>query len=231
MGNPQGDEALAQELVGSELAAYVGLTVPEFAVLTVADLQIETVSGRPLNFGPAFISQALDQPYPADSEGTCLKRLRSKEDLALLIAFDTWVRNADRCPPPDHLVPEPNRDNLMFRSTSGWFDLIAFDHTHCFAEADLETEMADERFVTDTGVYGAFPEFLPYVDESSLRLACAKIVGVDGDTVMEIIASVPTQWGPSAAVRERWAQQIINRAQQVENYVISSLVGQGQLGV
>ena len=231
MGNRQGDESLACELVGSELAALAGLTVPAFAVVELQDLEIETISGRRLHMGPAFLSQAQEKVITGDPEGSCLVRLRNRSDLALMIAFDTWVRNPDRCPPPNHLIPAPSRDNVMFRSIGGWFELLAFDHTHCFTETDLETELAGTYFVEDPGVYGACPEFLPHVDEAGLRSACKNIASIDEGQVMAIIAAVPHPWGPTQAVRERWTQQIINRAARVEEIVISTIVNQGQLGL
>lgn len=231
MGNSQGDESLACELVGSELAVLVGLTVPPFAVVELQDLGIETISGRRLTMGPAFLSQAQEKTITGDPAGSCLPRLRGRGDLALMIAFDTWVRNPDRCPPPGHLIPDPNRDNVMFRSVDGWFELLAFDHTHCFTETDLETELEGTYFVDDNGVYGAFPEFMPYIGEAGLRSACNTIAGIDEEQVMAIIAAVPHRWGPSQAVRDRWVQQIINRAARVEEIVIPTLVNQGQLGL
>lgn len=231
MGNRQGDESLACELVGSELASLVGLSVPPFAVIDLQDLEINTLSGRLLGMGPAFISKDQGKVITADAEGSCLRRLRKRSDISLLIAFDTWVRNPDRCPPPDHVDQTLNRDNLMFRKGRGWYELMAFDHTHCFMVAELETDLQGDHFVEDSGVYGAFPEFRPYIDEASLRAACAAIASIDEAQVLEIIAAVPHPWGPTQAVRERWAQQIINRAARVEEYVISALVPQGQLGV
>lgn len=230
MGNQQGNEALASEFVGSELAARVGLFVPPFAVVDVAGLQIQTRSGRILAAGPAFISKAIEQVVTADPDGTYLRRLRRRTDLSLLIAFDTWVRNADRCPPPGHLVPEPNRDNLLFRSVGGWWELVAFDHTHCFVLEDLASGLESCIFVEDTGIYGAFPEFWPYIDEDGLRMACRAIAAIDEAEVVEIIAAVPQAWGPSQAVRELWAQRIINRAARVEEFVLAGMVAQGQMG-
>ncbi|WP_018075338.1 HipA family kinase [Novosphingobium nitrogenifigens] len=191
MGNKQGNESLACELVGSELAALVGLNVPPFAIIDLQDLEIETINGRRLAMGPAFLSKAQEKVITGDPEGSCLGRLRNRGDLSLIIAFDTWVRNPDRCPPPDHVIPGPNRDNVMFRSAGGWFELLAFDHTHCFTETDLETDLQGTYFVDDPGVYGALPEFLPYVDEAGLRSACKTIAGIDGAQVMAIVAAVP----------------------------------------
>ncbi len=225
MGNPQGNECLAQELVGSELAAALGLRVPPFAIVEVADLEIPMINGGTVGFGPAFISKAL-QGSPSDGAGTFLRRLVNEEDIALLVAFDTWVRNLDRCPPTDYLDPTPKWDNLFFTPIRRSFEMIVFDHTHCFAEADLETELAGNHFVEDARIFGAFPEFLPFLTEERLRSAAERIAHVDADAIIAIIQAVPVQWGPSSVTRARWAEQIFNRAARIEEYLFASLVPQ-----
>lgn len=228
MGNPQGNESLALELVGSELAAALGLKVPSFAVVDVVAIEIPMIRGGTIQFGPAFISRALTGS-PGDQAGTFLPRLINREDIPLLVAFDTWTRNIDRCPPPDYLDPTPKWDNILFVPVKSRFQMIAFDHTHCFVEGELEQGLAENHFAEDQRIYGAFPEFLPYLSEPGLRDACSKISRVDAGMVEEIIGSVPAAWGPTAAVRRRWVEQIINRAGRVEEHLLSTLIPQLQI--
>lgn len=230
MGNPQGNESLALELVGSELAAHLGLTVPPFAIVEVAGLRIEMINGHAIDFGPAFISKALTGA-PSDAGGTFLKRLANIQDVALLVAFDTWVRNIDRCPPPDYLDPTPKWDNLFFTPLKRRFKMVVFDHTHCFVEEDLDAGLAGDQFVCDPQIYGAFPEFLPMLTERALRQACQLITRVDVGTIMEIIAAVPVSWGPGLGTRQRWAELIFERGKRVEEYLFARLVPQMQMGV
>lgn len=230
MGNPQGNESLALELVGTELAALIGLKVPPFAIVHVADLPIEMINGRIMQPGPAFASKAL-RGAPSDATGIFLRKLANPQDVALLVAFDTWVRNVDRCPPPDYLDPTPKWDNLFFTPFKRRFEMVVFDHTHCFVEEDLDAGLAGPGFVEDQRIYGAFPEFLPMLDERSLRQACHQITRVDAETVMAIIASVPLGWGPTNGIRTRWAELLIERAKRVEDYLFAGLVPQLQMGV
>ena len=230
MGNPAGNESLAQELVGSELASAIGLRVPPFAIVDIADIEIALDSGRILDFGPAFVSSEL-VGHPAAPGITFIKKLINQEHIPLLVAFDTWIRNADRCPPSDALDPTPNWDNLFFRPIRGRFEMVVFDHTHCFVEVDLETELEGTDFVEDDRVYGAFPEFAPFLNEDNLKAACSLIAKIDGAVVREIVHSIPRQWGPTTFVRERWINQIVARSGRIEEYVLRRLVDQGQLRV
>lgn len=230
MGNPQGNESLALELVGTELAAAIGLRVPQFAIVEIAGLQIPMARGGVLDFGPAFISREL-RGQTSDGSDTFPRRLTNPNDMSLLVIFDTWVRNIDRCPPEDYLDPTPKRDNLFFTLKGRKFEMVAFDHTHCFVEEELEAGLTGAHFVEDDRVYGVFPEFRPYLSERLLRRAIAALAQIDLPTIREIVGSIPHAWGPSAQVRKLWAEQIFERGQRVEEYVFARLVPQLQMRV
>jgi hypothetical protein len=230
MGNPQGNESLASELVGSELAAMVGLKVPPFAIVEVADLPIQMSNGHYIDRGPAFISQAL-KGSTGDSEGTFLSRLANPEDIPLLVALDTWIRNMDRCPPEDYLDPTPKWDNIFFAPNGRRFDMIVFDHTHCFVEGTLGDGLAGSSFVDDTRVFGLFPQFEGFLTEENLREACANIAAVDENAIRAVVHSIPEKWGPTQSLRDRWAELIIQRGQRLTDYLTDALIRQQQIGV
>ena len=230
MGNPAGNESLAQELVGSELACAMGLRVPVFAVINVEDIDIQMESAGPIAFGPAFISRELRGSTSA-GEDTFVRRLTNPEDIARLVVFDTWVRNLDRCPPADYLDPRPNRDNLFFTPVRRKFEMVVFDHTHCFVEEDLESGLAGAHFVGDDRVYGAFPEFKDFLTARALRNALADLARIDGSVIREIVRAVPQPWGPTTAVRDRWIEQLMGRQQRVGDYVFNRLVPQIEMKV
>lgn len=228
MGNPQGNESLAIELVGSELAALIGLKVPPFAIVAISGIQIEMINGHPIKFGPAFVSKAL-QGSPSDAHGTFLAHLANPEHIPMLVVFDTWIRNIDRCPPSDYLDPTPKWDNLFFAPYKRRFEMVVFDHTHCFVEGTLEDGLAGNQFVEDQRIYGLFPEFVPMLSEEPLLRACELIARVDVSTIKTIIASVPTHWGPSPGTRDRWADLIFERGQRLKDCVSSHLLPQLQV--
>lgn len=228
MGNPAGNESLASELVGSELAALLGLTVPPFAIVDVGALEIPFEGGGQADAGPAFISRELIG-VTADGTDTFLRKLIRPLDVALMVVFDTWVRNLDRCPPADYFDPEPRRDNLFFTPVRQRFNLVALDHSHCFAEEGLEIGLGHDQFVEDTGIYGLFPEFEPYLTGKLVQQAVEALRAVDQADVHAIVASVPVPWGPGAGLRQLWCDKIMARRDVVADHISDKLVPQGEL--
>ena len=111
--------------------------------------------------GPAFVSRVL--PGSTGSEdGSILKNLAAPGDISRLVMFDTWIRNADRWPPEDGIMAEPNFENLFFTPNGQKFEIIALDHSHCFVEIALDDELADPVVAFDERVYGLFPSFTAY---------------------------------------------------------------------
>jgi hypothetical protein len=230
MGNPAGNESLSCELVGSELAAEIGLSVPPFAILDLQGIEITRSDGHVVQFGPAFVSKELTG-MTSDAGDVFLSRLINPTHVPRLVVFDTWVRNFDRCPPIGYFDPTPRRDNLLFSPNGRKFELVALDHTHCFIETDLETDLAGSHFVDDDGLYGLFPEFGPFVTEPAVRDAIEALRAVGDVAIEEIIESVPHEWGPDAGTRQRWRDALRERRDRVADHIMEKLVNQGQLGL
>ena len=227
MGNPAGNIALASELVAGELAACIGLRVPEFAVVNVTDLDIPMQGHGPVHRGPAFISRTIDG-FPSDGTDAFVSRLDRPGDIAKLVLFDSWTRNADRYPPID-AWGEPNRDNLFFTAIARRFGIVALDHSHAFVEGDLETEIGLQAVREDARVYGLFPEFCPYVAEGDVLAAAHQIGHIDAALVREIVGSIPMAWGPSAGARLAWVDTILARAAVVSQSLPDLLLQQMRL--
>lgn len=230
MGNPAGTESLALELVGCELASALGLEVPPFAIVDLAGITITTINGINLLPGPAFLS-AMAKGQPGDPSDVLMKRLANPEHVCLLIAFDTWIRNFDRCPPSDYLDPSPKWDNLFFAFAGKRFRLTVIDHTHAFTEDELEYALQGTQFEDDSRVFGAFPQFQRFVTEKRLRNASAAIRAIDATAIEQIMASIPLPWGPTAALRQRWCEALLARGQRVEEYLVNGLIAQQVLDV
>lgn len=227
MGNPAGNIALASELVAGELAACIGLRIPEFAVVDVVDLEIPMMGHPPMHWGPAFISRTIDG-FPSDGTDNFVSRLDRPGDVAKLVFFDTWIRNSDRFPPPGGWG-EPNRDNLFFTAVARRFGIVALDHSHAFVEGDLETEIGLPAVREDARVYGLFPEFHPYITEGAVLAAADQIGHIDAAVVGKIVASVPIPWGPSPGARLAWVETILARAAMVSCLLPNLLLRQMRL--
>jgi hypothetical protein len=230
MGNPAGNQSLAMELVGAELASQLGLFVPDFAVLELTEIKVPMEDHGPMSFGPAFVSREM-KCIPSDGGPHLVSRLSDSNELALLVMFDTWIRNLDRCPPPGYLDPGPRFDNLCFTPDGARLKLMVIDHSHCFVEGVLEDEIGTQEFNDDRRIYGNFTEFNPYINEQTLNRAAAKMASIDAGTITEIVNSVPLAWGPTKGTRDVWVDQIVARQARVPKVVIEQLVSQGQLDV
>lgn len=225
MGNPQGDECLAFELIGTRLARLSGLFVPDYGVVQHEFLELVRISGHPVQEGPAFVSRAL--PGGTGGGDAFLAKVVNEFDIPLLVAFDTWLANADRCPPDGAFDPTPNWDNIFFVPLErGGYQLTVFDHTHCFAEATLADALRDHQYEQDCRIFGAFPEFGSRLTEDAIRKACQSIRAIDVDAIKAVVDDVPNQWGVSLNARREWFEQINNRRSLLERILMDGLIPQ-----
>lgn len=214
MGNRQGPHALACDLVGSALADWFGLNVPEFAILRLAEVDCYPLPrGARTQPGPAFISKAIAGRTWGRSLGE-LERLVNPADITRLVVFDNWVRNCDRYP-PDLGARRPNLANVFLADTDqpDRSRLYAIDHTHCFdSTPELSARLADIGRVKDDRVFGLFPEFEPFIDPAELALCREKLRTVTVALAQGIIASVPPEWEVVDAARAALVELIVRRA-------------------
>jgi hypothetical protein len=223
IGNPQGDFTLASELVSAELGTWFGLKIPPFAVVSRCDINIPIGFSNQKFRPPLFFSMEIDGA-PRDGGDTFLKRLFAPMDVAKLVVFDTWIRNADR-----HLDGTDNSDNLLYaRSGSGRkYDIVPIDHSHCFINADLEAELpADEAMMADERVYGFFPEFGHFITNINVSLAVEKLATLDPGFVDECVNSVPREWGLGQQHKKDLADLICQRAKFVAETLPARLVNE-----
>jgi len=105
---------LENEFICAQLAAEVGLSVPE--------CRVEQIGERAW-----FISHYINSELFTYSK---LQRCRNIADIPLLLLFDLWVCNPDRSP-----------SNLLLSPTSdppGTYEFIVIDHSHAlFGETDV----------------------------------------------------------------------------------------------
>lgn len=228
LGNPQGDECLAFELVGTRLAKRCGLFVPDFAVVEHNLLEIRRFDGELVPHGQVFLSRALPG-NPGGGSAAFLPNLLNPDDVPLLVAFDTWVANTDRFPPKEYFHQDPNWDNIFFVPIAGRFQLTVFDHTHCFAEADLEAALANERYQRDKRVYGAFPEFVEFCSEDGIRRSTGLIRDLKEEEIRAVVSAIPKEWGMGGALVAAWADQVCARREIIEDCILDALFAQTRL--
>lgn len=229
IGNPAGTDSLANELVAAELARWLGLEIPDFAVVDLQGITIDLAKGGQLASGPAFISRQIES-VPFDGTDTMLGKLRDQKQVSQFVVFDTWIRNGDRHHPDENLG-QVNRDNLFFTPSGRNYNMVAIDHSHCFVEGSLETDLGDDGVIADDAVYGLFPEFVPFVDPAAIAETAARLRTIDTAVAREIVASIPPEWGPTTQLRNRWADVICRRAEHVSRLMEATFVEQPRLGI
>lgn len=221
-GNPAGPMSLVAELVAGELAAWIGLEIPQFAIIQLAGIDVPMIGYGPMQQGPAFISREMDG-FGGNGGPDFLHKIANPEDVAKLVVFDTWIRNADRCHPDPDNYP-PNYDNLFFTPHGQKYDLVALDHSQGFVESGLEAALSDPYVIDDDDVYGYFPEFAELINYDTVSAAVGRLRQIDTALVQEIIDSIPAAWAISAAGRTALRQVIVERADRVAGYLPAKLL-------
>ncbi|WP_328824813.1 HipA family kinase [Mesorhizobium neociceri] len=222
LGNPMGAAALISELVAAELATWFGLKIPPFAIIRQMSIDIIMPKNGVAMLPPLFFSYAVDGT-PRDGQDTFPSRLRDPGDIARLVVFDTWIRNWDR-----FLDGEANSENLLYVRTPGGrkYDLVPIDHSNCFIgdDVDFPTGPAPADWVTDPKVYGKFPEFDSYIDARSVTQATHKLAQLQRNFVVEVVNSVPAEWGLGLNAAKSLVDLICDRAGFVMNTISARLV-------
>ena len=107
-------------------------------------------------------------------------------------------------------------------SLAHWFGLPTFDF------AILELDELDKFFlhdnrIQDEGIYGLFPEFIPFVKTKELRAATSRLRELDVETISDIMADIPSAWLVSAETREALSELILQRARYTADTVVDRI--------
>lgn len=217
MGNRQGPHALACELVGTQLAKWLGLPTFDFAILTIDSVldEIPFKRGGKAASGPAFVTRAVENQSWGGSEKE-LKRLVNPEAIARLVVFDTWTLNADRYP-PDLSTRRQNLDNVFLEKQlgppKGKLRLIAMDHSHCFTSGgELSRKLAHVGQVKDERIYGLFPAFRQFVHQDGVDSALERLCQFSQADALEIMQTIPNEWEVNSQAISAWVEFLCQRA-------------------
>lgn len=214
LGNPEGPHALACELVGTLLAEWLGLPTLEHAIVQVTeDDEIPLTGGRVASSGPAFITRA-ENGFTWGGDEDTLRRIRNPQDLSLLVALDTWIRNCDRFRPEPN--PRVNRDNVFLawkKEPERGLVLKAIDHTHAFTcGREITRRLGNLDEIRDTTIFGCFPEFVRFLDPAHVVSAIERLGQMSLANAIQVVEQVPNEWQVEATAREAWADFIAGRA-------------------
>jgi hypothetical protein len=190
--NPQHIRVLANEMLGTKIAGYLGLRVPQVEVVEVhpelieltADLVIQLGMGRtPCRAGKQFGSR-----YPGDPAKTNvfdflpdeqLSQVENLADFAGMFVFDKWTCNTNGRQAVFFLEPGRSRYQAMI-----------IDQGFCFNAGEWNFPDAPLRGLYNRhSVYRhvtGIDSFEPWLNRMEERLSCAQLG--------EIAGSIPPEW-------------------------------------
>jgi len=190
--NPQHIRVLANEMLGTKIAAYLGLRVPQIEVVEVhpelieltAELVIQLGMGRtPCRAGKQFGSR-----YPGDPAQTNvfdflpdeqLSQVENLADFAGMFVFDKWTCNTNGRQAVFFLEPGRSRYQAMI-----------IDQGFCFNAGEWNFPDAPLRGLYNRhSVYRhvtGIDSFEPWLNRMEERLGCAQLG--------EMAGSIPPEW-------------------------------------
>jgi hypothetical protein len=240
IGNPEGVHTLACEFVGTQLAAWLGLSVLEFHIIEVDDVveiwffnAAGELEGSALP-GPAFITRR-EQGDSWSGEERQLRQVVNPEDISRLVVLDTWTLNCDRHGPREKdasAQPRINRQNVFLseEAPAGKFCLKAIDHTHCFTCGwPLTTGLHSLDKIRDARVFGRFPEFVSFLDRDVVRDTLGRLQQIERAVIASMMQSIPPAWEVRREVQEAWIELIFRRAMFVADTLEDKLWPQAEL--
>jgi hypothetical protein len=221
LGGKGGPHPLACELVGTALAARIGLRTLDYGLIEVRDELRPTLgNGKPAEVGPAFITRA-ESGNKWGGSASELRHLANPNDVAGMVVFDTWTQNCDRYFPREGQSPRLNLDNVFLSRDGGpgtYPVLKPIDHGCCFT-CDRELTPRNLSNVMDETVYGWFPGFTGRVRREDALPFVGRVESITRAEVEHAIACIPAAWKVEAAARTAWADWILARGARIRRIV------------
>lgn len=219
--NPQGSRILANELLGTRLAARLGLPVPPAAVVEVRseliahtdDLVIQLGRGRaPCEAGLQFGSRFPGAPsevavydfLPEDQ----LRKVANLEDFCGVFVFDKWTCNTN------------GRQAVFFRDKgAAHYRALMIDQGFCFNAGEWNFPDAPLR-----GLYARHRVYESVHGMEAFEKWIARIESKMTEAVLdEAYREIPPQWYEyETGELERLLEQLLQRRKRVRELVISS---------
>jgi hypothetical protein len=226
----EGPHILACELVGTRLAALMGLPVLDWVLLTYSGQpEIVLKSGAKAQAGTAWLTRRVDG-LPWGGHEDDLKYLANPGDLAKLVLLDHWTRNCDRYRPQPRRV---NRNNVFFMregAPEGRFILMAMDHTHIFTcGGALAPDLARIATIRDETAFGLFPEFEPHLTRLDAVAAVEAMGAIPDATIRSVVESIPADWKVDAPTKTALVDFLLQRRAWLFKEFVSRLFPQGEL--
>ena len=218
--NPQHLHILANEMLGTRLAAAVGLTVPTTDVVAVSQTLVDHTSdmlfelgqghreryAAGLQFGSKFVGGLMpgaSVDYLPDQQ---LTEVSNPEEFAGILAFDKWTCNCD------------GRQAVFTRRLrQGKYTATFIDQGFCFNAGEWTFPDAPLR-----GIYARNRVYSRVTGWDSFQPWLHRIEEMSPETLWEIAETVPLEWyGGNTAAIKRLLATLRQRSERVRELITS----------
>jgi hypothetical protein len=219
--NPQGARILANELLGTRLAARLGLPVPEVGLVQVGkelianteDLVMQVGRGRApctagVQFGSMYPGRSPDETVVFDFlPEEQLRAVANLGDFCGMLVFDKWTCNTN------------GRQAIFFREkSSGSYRAQMIDQGFCFNAGEWNFPDAPLR-----GIYARHRVYEGVRGIESFEKWLARVEAIRDEEVGEIADEIPPEWfGGQYDAVEKLIAQLLRRRRLVRELVVSA---------
>lgn len=217
INNPEGEQVLACDWFGTQLARRFGLQTFDVAMIELTD--IDEIPLDENTFAQPGVSFVTRKESGSTMDGRkALASIENPEDIPRIIVFDTWVRNCDRHAPGMGRDGQAriNMDNLFLSEEGagkGKFILKAIDHGHIFTcGRRINRNLAFIENTREEKLYGLFPFFRDFVTVETLAQAATDLRNVRSSMWADLLRSIPDEWSISDEARLAIDRFLLERA-------------------
>ncbi len=219
--NPQGTRILVNELLGTRLAARMGVSVAGAAVVEVRSQMVELTEDLVVQLGrgrvPCVAGLEFGSQYPGHPATTAvydflpdeqLRRVENLPDFCGIFVFDKWTCNTN------------GRQAIFLRARDGErYRAVMIDHGFCFNASEWNFPDAPLRGIyARSAVYEeahGWEAFEPWIERVEKRM--------DENVLDEVAREIPPEWyNFDQDALYRLLEQLLRRRKLVRELVLSA---------
>ncbi len=217
--NQGGPPVLIAEWVGSMAARWLGVDIPDFAVVELTDVVdvLLDEEGRTMAApGPCFGSKLIEAAG-WNGDARTLEAVENQAMIPAIVVLDTWLINLDRfCRNAEGAGRFNNPGNLLLgikEAGKGKFRIAAIDFGYALGGPSWNARrLSAIGTIEDDTIYGCFPAFQPYMRRRWVEAVTSRLREFDEDLARGFLSGVPSEWGLTSSAGDVVVEFLKRRA-------------------